>query len=103
MRSEAITTSPLPPRLSPEPEQIQFSSYRSRMSLISPRRLSVSLVGSLGQLDIPFKQKRKAPVISSVDQETVNNMKLRLINKRKVTSFLLCVLLCVLLSCLCCP
>ena len=56
------------------------------MSLISPRRLSVSLVESLGQLDIPFKQKRKvsAPVISSIDQETVDSMKLRFISKKEV-------------------
>ena len=56
------------------------------MPRISPRRLSVSLVESLGQLDIPFKQKRKvsAPVISSVNQETVDNMKLRFISKKEV-------------------
>ena len=82
-------------RLTPEPELPSSSSYKTRrMSLISPipksrispRRLSVSLVESLGQLDIPFKQKRKvsAPVISSVDQKTVDNMKLRLIRKKEV-------------------
>ena len=40
----------------------------------------------MGQLDIPFKQKRKvsAPVISSVNQETVDNMKLRFISKKEV-------------------
>ena len=85
--SSPSTSSPLPPRLSPEPEQIQFSSYRSRMSLISPRRLSVSLVESLGQLDIPFKQKRKvsAPIVSPIDQETMETMKLKFINKKEVS------------------
>ena len=93
---EDFSLSPRPNRLSPEPELSSSSSYtRSRrMSLISPlpmprispRRLSVSLVESLGQLDIPFKQKRKvsAPVISSVNQETVDNMKLRFISKKEV-------------------
>ena len=54
------------------------------MSLMSPRRLSVSLVESLGQFDI-LKQKRKVstPVISNVNQETVKNMKLRLTKKKR--------------------
>ena len=62
------------------------------MSLMSPRRLSVSLVESLGQFDI-LKQKRKVstPVISNVNQETVKNMKLRLTKKKEVkTEWALC-------------
>ena len=54
---------------------------------MSPRRLSVSLVESLGQFDI-LKQKRKVstPVISNVNQETVKNMKLRLTKKKEVNT-----------------
>ena len=71
-------------RLTPEPETSQSSSYKSRKSLLSARRLSVSLVEGL--LDIPFKQKRKssAPVFCPIDQEAVDNMKLKFINRKEV-------------------
>ena len=76
-------------RQSPDlPELPPSSSYRSRrMSLMSPRRLSVSLVESLGQFEL-LKQKRKVSTqaISNVNQETVKNMKLRLTKKKEVNT-----------------
>ena len=83
---EDFSCSPRQSRLTPEPELAQSSSYKSRMSLNSARRLSVSLVEGL--LDIPFKQKRKtsAPIVSPIDQETVDNMKLKFMNKKEVSN-----------------
>ena len=84
LEEDDFYSSPGRSRLTPEPEQSQSSSYKSRRSLLSARRLSVSLVEGL--LDIPFKQKRKtsAPIFCPIDQETVDNMKLKFINKKEV-------------------
>ena len=62
-------------RLTPEPDTAP--GHRQKKSLISPRRLSVSLVETFNQLDIPFKSKRKfsAPVCSSLDSESINHLK----------------------------
>ena len=73
-------------RLTPEPETPPICNPRQRKSLISPRRLSVSLVESFGQLDIPFKPKRKssAPVFPVLDSEAIAHLKQKYNNIKEV-------------------
>ena len=77
-------------RSTPEPEAVpvtpQSTNSKIRKPLISPRRLSVALVESVGQLDIPFLPKRKssAPVCRDLDQENVARLKQKYNDIREV-------------------